>query len=186
MNQYQTLIKLFIFQLLLIVLVSCAFNTAPRYNIEPDTGAVQFVKRYPKYPAYQELFFWRTKEYRKNTDKLRWLLSEDQKEVISRYGQPDYLRRIFFSTRGDRVEEWVYWDKQRVVQFVEGQLVWDGMLTDYEKVLIIHGRPNKITVGTTEELQSRKVVMEYWRFLGSRYWLFCFVNDRMIIGKESL
>ncbi|MCX7766259.1 MAG: hypothetical protein N2246_06105, partial [Candidatus Sumerlaeia bacterium] len=89
-------------------------------------------------------------------------------------------------TRGDRVQEWVYWDKQRVVQFVEGQLVWDGMLTDYEKVLILHGRPNKITIGTTEELQSRKVVMEYWRFLGSRYWIFCFVNDRMIIGKEAL
>ena len=186
MKQHLIELKLFFVIIASALVVGCAFNTAPRFDVEPSTGTPVMVKRYPKYPLWQELLFWKTKEYYKNTGKIRWLLSEDQKKTIARYGQPDYFRRVFFSTRFDRVHEWLYWDKQRVVQFVNGQLVWDGQLTDFEKILLLHGRPTKCIISTTEELNSRKVWLEYTRFLGLRQWCFFFVNDRLITGQELI
>jgi hypothetical protein len=172
--------------MLIACAVGCAFNTNPRFDIEPETGDHLMVKRYPKYPRYKELFFWKTKEYHKNDKQLTWMLSDDQKNILEQYGQPDYIRRVYFSTRRDRVHEWLYWDEHRVVQFVQGTLVWEGQITDLEKTLLLYGRPTVMHYSTSEELQTRFVWVEYRRWLGKRERYFFFINDRLIHGKEAL
>ncbi len=169
-----------------LFLCGCAFNRNPKFDVRPVTGEPIMVKRYPKYPGWFELLFWQTREYRKNTRELSYLLSDDQEKIISQYGQPDYLRRVFFSSRGDRVHEWLYWEKQRVVQFVQGILVWDGQLTDYEKTILLHGRPTDIMLTTTDELNTRKLWIEYRRLFGMRHRYFFFVNDRLVMAKEDI
>ncbi len=170
--------------LLAFLTAGCAFNTNPRFDVDPVTEKPTMVKRYPKYPAWQELFFWRTKEYRKNTKELSYLLSDEQEDLISRYGQPDYIRRTFFSTRGDRVHEWLFWDDQRVAQFVQGQVVWEGQLTDLEKVLLLYGRPGTFKMTRTKTLDTSKIFIRYPRWFGMRIHSFYLVNDRMIMGKD--
>lgn len=68
----------------------------------------------------------------------------DQETILTEWGVPDYVRKPFKSLEGERVHEWVYLDEYRIFQFVKGELVYDGPLTDFEQTLMRLGYPDRM------------------------------------------
>lgn len=125
-----------------ILVSGCTVNRAPLFEYDNQGNKIQF-QRIARNSEWNINGTWRLTPwaYRKNTGKLHWLLSPDQKKVIALLDQPDYIRRPFYSRTNERVHEWVWWEKNKVAQFVNRQLVYIGPLTDREKVLIRMGYP---------------------------------------------
>ncbi len=72
------------------------------------------------------------------------LVPETDEFVIAKeWGKPDWVRKSFRSLLGERVDEWLYMDEDRMFQFVGGMLVYDGPVTDYERILIQRGYPDR-------------------------------------------
>lgn len=120
----------------------CTVNRAPLFEYNEQGEKLQF-QRIARNMEYNIDGSWRLTPwaYRPNNKKLHWLLSEEQKQVIGLLGQPDYIRRPFYSRTNERVHEWVWWEQGQVVQFVNRQMVFAGPLRDREKVLIRRGYP---------------------------------------------
>lgn len=128
---------------LVLLADGCTVNRAPMFEYNELGQKVQF-QRIARNNYWDIDGSWRLTPwaYKKNTKKLHWLLSNDQKDVIGLLGQPDYIRKPFYSRTNERVHEWVWWEKQKVVQFVNRDVVFVGPLTDRERVLIRRGYPN--------------------------------------------
>lgn len=169
---------------LALVLVGCAFNSRPMFEYTEEGEQVQ-VKRIPKHQSVDYFHRWRRTAYVKNTGTLHWMLSQDQKKIIGQYGQPDYLRRTFRSTRGDLVKEWAYVAQGKVFQFVRRQLVYEGDLTDLEKTLIQYGYPN-LVFHTHLESDISRLTFVYSSIFGLRTQVFSFANGRLCYSQDAL
>jgi hypothetical protein len=169
---------------LMVVLFAagCALHTRPLFDYNA-AGEKVTVKRRAKRQHVDYALRWRSKAFEKNTGELRWLLSDDQKKTIEQYGQPDYIRHTFYSTRRDMVKEWVYWEKQKVFQFVRGTLVFEGPLTDLERVLIVYGYPTK---SLSEELEKdiNRTTFYYSSPFTVLHRVVAFSNDKMVYNQE--
>ena len=170
--------------LVVIMLVGCAFNTTLMFDYMEDGEQVQ-IKRIAKHQGIDYFHRWRRTAYVKNTGELHWLLSQDQKEIIAEYSQPDYLRRTFRSARGDLVKEWAYLAQGKIFQFVRRQLVFEGELTDLEKTLIQYGYPSFVFV---EQLESdiTRLTFIYENMFGLRRQMFSFANGRLCYSQDTL
>jgi hypothetical protein len=141
------------FRFILIALLLCAgalaasgcgnLNRVPRYDITGEDKMPKQFKRYARHDEQDFLNRMRAEAYYRRTQELEHPLSADQKDVILRHGQPDYIRRRFKSTSNELVDQWVWWDRDVTTQFVQGQLVWEGPLTDMDKTLVKSGYPSK-------------------------------------------
>jgi hypothetical protein len=69
-------------------------------------------------------------------------LTADQQPIVDQLGRPDWVRRPFRSFQNEKVQEWVYLDFAKVYQFIGGQLIFEGPLTDYEQILLRRGYPD--------------------------------------------
>lgn len=127
---------------LAILAGGCTVNRAPLFDYNERGEKIQF-QRIPRNMEWDIEGSWRLTPwaYRPNDKKLHWLLSEDQQDVIGLLGQPQYVRRPFYSRTNERVTEWVWWEDQKVAQFINRELVYIGPLTDREKTLIRRGYP---------------------------------------------
>jgi len=154
------------------------------FDFTEDGEQVQ-IKRIARHQSIDYFHRWRRTAYVKNTGELHWLLSQDQKEIIAEYSQPDYLRRTFRSTRGDRVKEWAYVAQGKIFQFVRRQLVYEGELTDLEKTLIQYGYPNFVFA---EQLESdiTRLTFIYESIFGLRRQVFSFANGRLCYSQDTL
>jgi hypothetical protein len=166
------------------MLVGCAFNTRPMFDYMEDGEQVQ-IKRIARHQSIDYFHRWRRTAYVKNTGELHWLLSQDQKEIIAEYSQPDYLRRTFRSTRGDRVKEWAYVAQGKIFQFVRRQLVYEGELTDLEKTLIQYGYP-KFVFAEQLEPDITRLTFIYESIFGLRRQIFSFANGRLCYSQDTL
>jgi hypothetical protein len=167
-----------------IVLAGCAFNSRPLFDYAKDGERVE-VKRIAKHQRIDYFHRWRRTAYVKNGGELHWLLSPDQKAIIAEYGQPDYLRRTFRSTRGDLVKEWAYLEKGKIFQFVRGKMVYEGDLTDLEKTLILRGYPNHVFYLQLDPNITRMTFV-YKGIFGLRRQTFSFANGRLCYSQEIL
>jgi len=154
------------------------------FDYMEDGEQVQ-IKRIAKHQSIDYFHRWRRTAYVKNTGELHWLLSQDQKEIIAEYSQPDYLRRTFRSTRGDRVKEWAYVAQGKIFQFVRRQLVYEGELTDLEKTLIQYGYPNFVFAEQLEPDITRLTFI-YESIFGLRRQMFSFANGRLCYSQDTL
>lgn len=133
-------ISLFFLIFISAALLSCSFNkpTLLNYiNVEEPSQ----IKRQMKYMQRPTLLHWSTVAYKKNTKTLRFLLSPEQKEVIGKYGQPNYIRK-FRSTDKEVVYEWLFIDDNKLVQIINRKIAFEGPITDFEHVLIKRGYPS--------------------------------------------
>lgn len=109
----------------------------------------------------------------------------DQKTIVDLWGQPDYRRKAFQSLQGERVEEWLYLDNQRIFQFVRGEMIFDGPLTDLEQVLLRYGYPDRGTM-TISEFGTVKHTLLYNRVFGPfRMETFHLANDWIVHSSEG-
>ena len=72
-------------------------------------------------------------------------LTADKEEVLERHGQPDFLREGFRAMMTEEiVDEWIYWERMVVVQFVGGNLVYEGPMTEMDSFRVRFGYPDSI------------------------------------------
>jgi len=165
------------------LLLACAAGTPPRWQYDRE-GQGQQYKRYPRNLAVDYMTRFRRVAYIKVTQPLEDYLSDDQRQWISQHGQPDYRRRPFRSREGERVEEWLHLTANKMVQFVKGRVVFDGEVTDVERIMITYGYPRGCLVGQAEP------GAEQWAFIYARPFdlereVFHFANGKLLYRQTQ-
>lgn len=167
-----------------------------------DEGRAIMIKRFPYFPTqdicqFQKYRFAENKlgvEHVARGKKLKRepdeILSEEQKEVLREWGQPDYLRGPYKSTRFDSVVEWAYHPLNHLFQWVDGVLVYEGPLTDQERVAITYGAPREATIRQLQPNVRRETWIYRPWFLPmtgatSRERIFDFANGKLLYSQES-
>ena len=113
------------------------------------------------------------------------VLSEDQKRILAKWGQPNYLRGPFKSTRGDSVVEWCYHPLNRIFQYVDRTMVFEGPLTDQDRALITHGAPKEAMVSQLEpDIRRETWIYRSGRF-GADERVMSFANGKQIFSQET-
>lgn len=165
--------------LLCVLLSGCMTNQAPRFLYGPDGEKIQF-KRYEKNIARD----WFRHQSRKIYDVCMAephdpLLSVQQVDVLTTHGKPDYMRVEFLADTKEYVTEWVYVERDKLFQFIQGELVFEGPVTDYEKVLIRFGRPD-YAIGQSSHVGPRSDVFQYRGILVSDIDTYRFSNGQLV------
>lgn len=113
------------------------------------------------------------------------LLSEQQRAIVREWGEPDYVRGPYKSTREDLVVDWCYHPMNRIFQFVDKQMVFEGPLTDQDRTAILHGTPRDVIVSTVGPNVRRETWVYRPYMLSGRERLFSFANGKLIYRQET-
>lgn len=140
-----------------LVLAGCA-QTRPQIIYEQGGRAYTF-KRYERNPERDFFHHIFRKAYWNPIFGVR-SAGPDQETLLEEWGQPDYVRRPFRALNGERVREWVYFDRRQIFQFIDDELIYEGPLTDFESLLLRNGYPDHAIL-TTSESNLVTISMEY-------------------------
>ncbi len=119
-------------------------NRVPRYDVDSTLMPAQF-KRFATYDEQDFINRFRAEAYKQRTGEIEEPLSADQRDVLDRHGMPEYVRLRFKAESNELVDQWAFWDRGVTCQFVQGQLVYEGELSEMDRYLIKHGYPQKAT-----------------------------------------
>lgn len=131
----------------LLPLAGCQYDR-PHFGYQAS-GDVTSFKRYERFPQLDFFHHFSKQVYKATGEKFNGS-SHDQETIITEWGKPDYVRGNFLSMEDERVKEWVYLDHRKVFQFIKGELVFDGPLTDLEQVFMQYGYPDSATTQIDE------------------------------------
>ena len=170
----------------------------PRPKVDfTDESKPILIKRYPrnnrqtllhfrKYPYYANTY---GVEHAQRGTRLKRepenVLSEDQKAILREWGQPDYLRGPYRSTRGDSVVEWVYHKLNHLFQFVDGVMVYEGPLTDQERVVLTYGLPRETLSSTIAPNIKRETWFYNSPWQPNKEMVFSFANGKLVFSDEN-
>lgn len=164
-----------------ILLGACA--SAQLRTFYDQDGKRLYFKRRAVHSAVDYVHRFSDRAY-KPCKKLRHSsLSFDQRVALSDLGKPDFLRIPFRSQYGERVSEWVYTDRARVLQFVGGDIVWDGPLTDMEQILLQRGYPRYYLAAHEEDGPVRETYV-YRSPLGKLIQIYSFADGTLTSETE--
>lgn len=169
-----------------LVSVACSTDRSPRFDYGPAGEKIPF-KRYENNLQLDYIHNF-TKNVYEICDAipLSPILSEQQKEVLDESGKPDYIREEFHSESDENVTEWVYVSRNRVVQFVQGERVWDGPVTDYEMTLLRKGRPEQVfTQAPSPPANVRIDTLMYNKVFTTEQDIFRFANGNLAGRMEG-
>lgn len=112
------------------------------------------------------------------------LMLSDRGQLLEDFGPPTLMRYSFKSREGEKIEEWLYRDSLLVFQFVDGQLVYQGPMSDLETLLIIHGYPDRFSRAQIHP-DSEVQVFTYQPLFSTRISIFKLVNDILAFKQEG-
>ncbi|MGI8908441.1 MAG: hypothetical protein ACR2IE_18355 [Candidatus Sumerlaeaceae bacterium] len=114
-------------------------------------------------------------------------LSEQQRKILREWGEPDYIRGPYKSTRNDFIIEWAYTQSNRFFQFADAKMVYEGPLTDQERTGITYGVPRDVMVDILEPNIRREtwIYRPYFVFGTGRERVFSFANGKLVYQQES-
>lgn len=130
----------------LLFAVGCGANDKRLDYIVVAPYEVETFKRREVHGTFDYLVNYRRTAYTevKSQAQLR-RMTPAKYEVLTRHGQPDFVRDAFKSSlTGELVDEWLYNDRQVVVQFVGGRLVYEGVMTEMDSFRLRFGYPNEM------------------------------------------
>lgn len=171
----------------------------PKYEYT-DEGQAIMIKRYPYNPNLRECDLLRYKYAENKHGVEHWtrgcklkrepdeILSQQQQAVLTAWGQPDYLRGPYRTTRNETVVEWAYHPLNRLFQWIDGVLVYQGPLTDRERTIITYGAPGEVMVSQVEPNIRRETWIYRPRTLfltGGREQIYSFANGELIYSQET-
>lgn len=176
------------------------YQRPPKFDYTPE-GQTVMAKRFP-YLATREFSPWKKFRYLENMNgaeammaslqtfpggKCSRPLSEQQIKILREWGQPDYIRGPYKSTRNDFIIEWAYHQANRLFQFADARMVYEGPLTDQERTAIVYGAPEETIVNYLVPNIKRETWIYRPVFLSGigRERLFSFANGEMIYHQES-
>lgn len=121
-------------------------------------GSISSYKRYERHGERDFIHRFTRRAYRHPRPDF-YGRSDDQRVILEEWGDPDYVRKSFRSFEGERVAEWVYLDKRRVIQFVKHAMVYEGELTDLEQIMLHNGYPDRLvtTIGESRHVHQTLV-----------------------------
>jgi hypothetical protein len=166
--------------LLLFFISGCSLNTKPTFDYYDADGKPRTTKRYRRHLNRDFIARVSKTAYKKNKGTgPHFLLSKDQKDVKEKYGPPEYIGCTYLSRRGDYVKEWIYWKEAMTFQFVNKNLIFEGSLTDKERVLIVFGYPDYARVFQFAQGQERENFY-YYTLFGMTQRIFHFINGKRV------
>ncbi len=114
-------------------------------------------------------------------------LSEQQRKILRTWGEPDYIRGPYKSTRNDFIIEWAYHQANRFFQFADAQMVYEGPLTDQERTSITYGVPREVMVDQLEPNIRRETwIYRPYFMMGAGYErIFSFANGKLVYKQEA-
>jgi hypothetical protein len=114
-------------------------------------------------------------------------LSEQQRKILREWGEPDYIRGPYKSTRNDFIIEWAYTQSNRLFQFADAKMVYEGPLTDQERTAITYGIPREVMVDILEPNIRREtwVYRPYFIVGPGHERVYSFANGKLIYQQES-
>lgn len=127
---------------LVLGLATAGCVSRPQVIYERD-GSISSYKRYERHGERDFIHRFTRRAYRLPRPDF-YGRSDDQRVILEQWGDPDYVRKTFRSFEGERVAEWVYLDKRRVIQFVKHAIVYEGELTDLEQIMLHNGYPDRL------------------------------------------
>ncbi len=101
--------------------------------------------------------------------------SPDMFDLAVLEGPPDYYRS-FQNKRGQRVDEWIYEEKDQMFQFKKGVLCFNGPVDDQSKWVLEHGQPDKVIVS---ELSGGGQKLMFW--YRSKWKMVTFNDGRLVV-----
>jgi hypothetical protein len=165
----------------------CARHAPKLYDrIKTEGGQPEQFKRYELHPQRDFIHHWTRKAY---LEPQPWKFEKsgvtpDQRLIVEEWGVPDAIRKPFKSIDGNHVEEWLYYDQQTVYQFIGGEVVYEGPMTDFEWVLVNRGYPDRAE--TLRENAGRVLsVLVYSRVFTPHLEEFKFVNGELIQAQTG-
>lgn len=168
-----------------LLLAACARDTWERPAfVYARSGELQQFKRYERYPMRDfRHHFRRQVYYRVQEERPEW--QGDQTTLVEQLGFPDYVRKPFASFQDEKVEEWLYVDRQELYQFIGGMTVYEGPLTDVETTFLRYGYPDAART-SIETPGPVRIAMSYRNMFGpGRIESFNFMNDALVSGVEG-
>jgi hypothetical protein len=191
LKMHHTLMGLRVFGLGLLIatgLWGCARNVHSTVDFNyNDDGQPEAVKRVERHPEVNFWNHWRREAYHPPKPEELTRLGPGESTVLQTWGAPDYVRKPFTSVAGQRIREWIYLkntDKPKVFQFREGRLVYDGPLTDYERILLRRGYPDSAVAIHTESA-PRTDIFVYQSVFDPSVENFKFSDGKLIQAKEG-
>jgi hypothetical protein len=114
-------------------------------------------------------------------------LSEQQRKILREWGEPDYIRGPYKSTRNDFIIEWAYVQSNHLFQFADARMVYEGPLTDQERTAITYGIPREVMVDILEPNIRREtwVYRPYFIPGTDHERIFSFSNGKLVYHQES-
>lgn len=173
-----------IFMVALLALAGCGNrNRTPRYDV-PQPLEIETFKRKTRHGEVDYLHNFKQTAFSPVKEPLRRRLSPSQQDILTRHGQPDYIRKGWKSTSGETVDEWAWWDRSIVAQFVQRELVYEGPLTDMDRYRIRHGYPSKSYTQDYEVGAYREIWIYQHGLLDTRGSVVTF-GDEKLISQQS-
>jgi len=176
------------------------YQRPPKFDYT-ETGRPILVKRFPFLPSknYSVMKEFRYLENMNGVEGMMAVLqtypggyqcrpmSEQQKSILRKWGQPDYVRGPYKSTRNDFIIEWAYHQGNRLFQFADAKMVYEGPLTDQERTHIINGTPNEVIVNYLEPNIRRETWIYRPQYVmgASNEKLYSFSNGKLVYRQES-
>lgn len=106
-----------------------------------------------------------------------------QQDLVVAHGVPDYVRLPFRTTYGEQAVEWLFLKANLLAQFVDGELVYSGPITDKEKVLLRRGYPNYQLRVRAEGGPFRETLI-YRNHAGTEMGQYDLADDMMMMQAE--
>lgn len=110
-----------------------------------DAGVPHAFKRIERNIKRDFWYHWARQAYTQPIQNPKVTFNTDQAMILETLGKPDWIRKTFRSLENDKVQEWIYAEENKLYQFINGRLVYDGPFTDYEQTLIRLGYPDDAT-----------------------------------------
>ncbi|MCX7011178.1 MAG: hypothetical protein NTW86_01190 [Candidatus Sumerlaeota bacterium] len=163
--------------------VGCGQVHPPRYDYNAE-GARVLVKRVPENLAVDTITRIDRVAYEEGSTFTADQLSPEQADVYQTYDPPEYVRKPFKSTRGDIVHEWLYLRHNKLFQWIDGRKVYEGEVTDEERVLLKRGYPMYAWV----ELDEKGVERQTWIYRGNldvQADVYSFSGGKMVLKEAT-
>lgn len=181
---YRLLSPLAMLMMLLLVSACSMTNRQPRYHV-PEPMQIETFKRFATTANRDYYHVFSKKAYDEVRRPLKTKgMSASQLDVLERHGQPDYTRESFKATTGELVDEWAWWDRKIVTQFVQNELVWEGPLTDMDAYRIRFGHPRR----AQQQAYERGARRDFWEYQGFDYnspgMIVTFTDESLVSRQE--
>ena len=166
---------------ILLFTAACATTRTIPATVDAEGNRVE-IRRAPLRANLDYIHRFRAKAY----DTPGWFdlhfLSKAQESIIAERGRPDYVRS-YRSTDHEPIVEWLYLEQNVLSQFCRGRQVFEGPVTDLERVLLRLGYP-RYAITKTEEMGPELTTFLYRTIGGSRFREYTFSDGRLVSKSE--